>query len=63
MEMTTCYLESIPKIVIIGNRKYDLAGLLAYKSYTWEANNGHTTFIHDGLNWQKYDIETKRYIY
>jgi len=62
MEMAICYLESIPKIVTISNQKYGLAGLVSYKPYNQEANNGHyIAFIHDGLNWQKYDdLETKK---
>lgn len=30
METTTCYLETILKIITISNRKYDLAGLVSY---------------------------------
>lgn len=62
LEMTTCYLESISKVIIIGNQKYSLAGLVSYRSYNQKANNGHyTAFIYDGLNWQKYDdLETKK---
>lgn len=62
METTTCYLDSIPKVVLINNQKYGLAGLVSHKPYNWDANDGHyTTFMFDGLNWQKYDdLETKR---
>lgn len=56
MEIITYNLESIPKIVIIGNRKYGLSGLVSYRPFDGETNDGHyIAFIHDGLNWQKYD--------
>lgn len=63
IEMITCYqLDTIPKVIIIGNQKYGLAGLVSYRPYNQDANDGHyTAFIHDGTNWQKYDdLDTKK---
>lgn len=61
-EKATCYLESIPKVIIINNQQYGLAGLVSYKPYNHKKNDGHyMAFINDGLNWQKYDdIEIKK---
>lgn len=62
MEVTTYNLESIPRTVLIGNRKYGLAGLVSYRPHNQTENDEHyMAYIYDGMNWQKYDdIETKK---